>query len=149
MLKATAAGGIYAPSLHDALPIWANDKPELSATLTGHTYTDTLADDTFADVSGTLRSEERRVGKEGTYWSDAGVAGTYLAGAYDSAKAGTYGTLYLNSTSGAYKFVANDAAIEGLNAGNNPSLGFTLKVTAGGGIRDWQVTGVKTCAVKI
>src|SRR5439155_536531 len=110
--------------------------------LTGHTYTDTLADDTFADVSGTLSTVDRDVGDSATYSIDAGVAGSYLAGAYDSAKAGTYGTLYLNSTSGAYKFVANDAAIEGLNAGNNPSLGFTLKVTDGGGLSDTQTLTV-------
>src|SRR5439155_1567666 len=110
--------------------------------LTGHTYTDTLADDTFADVSGTLSTVDRDVGDSATYSIDAGVAGSYLAGAYDSAKAGTYGTLYLNSTSGGYKFVANDAAIEGLNAGNNPSLGFTLKVTDGGGLSDTQTLTV-------
>src|SRR5439155_522073 len=49
---------------------------------------------------------------------------------------------YLNSTSGAYKCVANDAAIEGLNAGNNPSLGFTLKVTDGSGLSDTQTLTV-------
>ena len=41
---------------------------------------------------------------------DGGTPGSYLAGAYDLAKAGAYGTLYVNSATGAYLFVPDAAA---------------------------------------
>jgi VCBS repeat-containing protein len=44
---------------------------------------------------------------------------------YDRSVAGTYGTLYLDSASGAYEFVADDAAIEGRTS--DASQSFTLR----------------------
>ncbi|MGQ0656312.1 MAG: VCBS domain-containing protein, partial [Betaproteobacteria bacterium] len=51
---------------------------------------------------------------------------------YQRELASAYGTLYLNATSGAYKFVANDAAIEALEAGQAPSAIFSVTASANG-----------------
>ena len=50
---------------------------------------------------------------------------------YDVSKAGTYGTLYVKSTTGAWRFEANDGAIEGLKGDTTEN--FTVKVTDGSG----------------
>ena len=107
-----------------------NDTPILSASLTSATYTDTAADDTFAAVTGTLSSTDRDAGDSATYSIAGQVADLSLAG-YTVSKASAYGTLYLNSTSGAYTFVPNDTAIEGLKTTDTTS--FTLTVTDGTG----------------
>src|SRR2546428_493655 len=79
----------------------ANDKPGLTASVTGPTYTDTAGNDPFADVSGTLTKVDRvfflmiRRPPRSTLFPYTTL--------FRSEKAGTYGTLYLNSTSGAYK----------------------------------------------
>lgn len=107
----------------------ANDAPVLSATTTSANYTDTAADDTFANVTGQLSSTDVDHGDTASYAITGGTIGSYNvdATAYNQSKAGTYGTLYLNSTSGAYVFVPNDGAIESLKA--NASETFTLTVT--------------------
>ncbi|HZE16998.1 MAG TPA: nidogen-like domain-containing protein, partial [Mycobacterium sp.] len=48
-------------------------------------------------------------------------------GGYNIAEAGTYGTLYVNSASGAYEFIPNDAAINALPAAATEH--FTVTVT--------------------
>ncbi|MGB8332511.1 MAG: cadherin-like domain-containing protein, partial [Polyangiales bacterium] len=104
----------------------ANDPPTLSASLTSQAYIDTAADDTFSPVTGTLSATDRDSGQTLTYDTTGSVADAALAG-YDRSRTGTYGTLYVNSTSGAYTFVPSDAPIEALTA--NASEAFTLSVT--------------------
>ena len=113
-----------------------NDTPVLSATLTAHTYTDTTDDNTFTNVTGTLSRTDRDEGDTAAYSITDGTAGTYTVGSnsYNVAKAGTYGTLYLNSTSGAYEFVPNDTAIEGRKT--DASESFTLVVADALGATD-------------
>src|SRR5439155_1414168 len=137
-LKVTDGGGLSDTQTLTVNIGRASTRPKLSAAATAYTVTDTLADDTFADVSVTLSTLDRDVGDSATYSIDAGVAGSYLAGAYDSAKAGTYGTLYLNSTCVAYKRVPNGSTIFPYTTLFRSSLGFTLKVTDGGGLSDTQ-----------
>src|SRR5205085_2658579 len=102
---------------------------------TSATLTDTAAND--------ARSEERRVGK--TSDRDTGDTATYsITGqaadnsqlGFDQSKASTYGTLYLNSSTGAYSFLANAGAINALQAGATPSVAFTLNVTDSGNLSD-------------
>lgn len=116
-----------------------NDTPELSATLTAHTYTDTAGADSFASVPGTLSTADRDSGETATYAiGGAGVAiGTFSVGAntYQQKVAGTYGTLYLSST-GAYEFVPLAPAIEALEADDSES--FTLLVTDASSATDSQ-----------
>src|SRR5207245_823734 len=119
----------------------ANDTPILAA-VTGASYTDTAGDDTFADVTGTLTSTDRDFGDSKSYSITGGVASSESG--FTTEKTSAYGTLYLNSTSGAYKFVANDAAIEGLKTtdhvdfglvvtdGSSATAGQTLTITLNG-----------------
>src|SRR5678816_4439657 len=55
--------------------------------------------------------------------------GTVAAGV--STLVGTYGTLTVNTSTGAYTYTKNAAAIEALNAGQNPSEVFTFTVSDG------------------
>ncbi len=82
-----------------------NDTPTLAASLTSATYTDTAADDTSRPWTGTLSSTDRDAGDTATYSIAGQVADVSLAG-YDVSTASAYGTLHLNSTSGAYTFGA-------------------------------------------
>ena len=85
--------------------------------MTGPTYTDTANDDTFAAATGTLSRTDRDAGDSATYGISGGTTGggtTSGSVIYDVSKVGTYGTLYVQSTTGAWRFEANDGAIEGL-----------------------------------
>ena len=111
----------------------ANDTPVLAA-VTGPTYTDTANDDTFAAATGTLSRTDRDAGDSATYGITGGTTGgsTTLGGVtYDVSMVGTYGTLYVKSTTGAWRFEANDGAIEGRKTGATEN--FTVKVTDGSG----------------
>ena len=107
----------------------ANDTPLLSATLNGVTYVDTAADDAFGAWAGTLSATDADAGDTKTYGVAGGTPGSYTvgAGSYDVATAGSYGTLYVDSHSGAYIFVPKDGAIEGLTTATQET--FTLTVT--------------------
>ncbi|MDQ2082928.1 VCBS domain-containing protein [Xanthobacteraceae bacterium Astr-EGSB] len=107
----------------------ANDIPVLSATLNGVSYVDTAADDAFSAWAGTLSATDADAGDTKTYGVSGGTPGSYTvgAGSYDVAATGSYGTLYVNSISGAYIFVPNDGAIEGLTSTAQET--FTLTVT--------------------
>ncbi|MDM9647861.1 VCBS domain-containing protein [Rhizobium sp. S163] len=113
-----------------------NDAPHLSASTTSLTYTDTAANDTFAPITGQLTTVDADKGDTATYGiSGAGVTtGHYLNDAFDVAKVGTYGTLYVNSATGAYSFVPNDSAIEGLKT--KAAETFDLTVTDGSNSTD-------------
>jgi VCBS repeat-containing protein len=133
-LTVTDAGGESASQLFTVNITAANDTPVLTASLTDTTYVDTAGDDTFDNVTGTLSTSDRDTEAETATYSIAGQAsGTYTVGtnSYDRSVAGTYGTLYLDSASGAYEFVADDAAIEGRTS--DASQSFTLTVTDAGG----------------
>ncbi|HSG62688.1 MAG TPA: VCBS domain-containing protein, partial [Pseudomonadales bacterium] len=108
----------------------ANDTPDISASLSSTTYIETTLDDTFAPVSGTLSGSDRDVGATALYSITGGVASNALAG-FDQRYVGTYGTLYLNSVSGAYAYLPNDAAIEGLSAGSIQKDSFIFSRTDG------------------
>lgn len=105
-----------------------NDGPTLSASVTEITYTDTASDNTFPEVTGMLTGGDVDVADTLTYGIDDGANSDAVSG-YDIAKAGAYGILYINSLTGAYRFVPNDAAIEGLKTDTTES--FTLTVSDG------------------
>ncbi|WP_152224591.1 VCBS domain-containing protein [Pseudomonas sp. SCB32] len=107
----------------------AEDAPVVTAVVAG--YTDTAADDTFNDATGTLSVSSRDGDTSFTF----ALAGSSTTGQLDydlQDTSSSFGTLYLNSTSGAYKFVANDAAIEALESGNNPSAVYHVTAAADG-----------------
>jgi len=101
----------------------ANDTVTLTAPA-AISFTDTAADDSFTTVTGTLVAADRDIGQTLTY----GITGGTVAGS-TSTLVGTYGTLVVNTTSGAYSFTANDSAIEGLTA--NASTSFVVSVNDG------------------
>ena len=105
----------------------AEDTPSL-ATLSGFTFTDSSADDTFSNATGTASGSDRDSGDTLAYSITGGSADSSLSG-YDLARTGTYGKLYLNSSNGNYAYVPDDSAIEGAKA--NVSEDFTLSVSDG------------------
>src|SRR5436305_13513235 len=87
----------------------ADDTPTLSASVTSATLTDTAANDAFAGVTGTLSTADRDTGDTATYSITGGASDTSHAD-FDVSKTSAYGTLYLNSSSGAYSFEIGRAA---------------------------------------
>jgi len=97
----------------------------------GPTEVDTVVFDTFAATSGSF-SASSSTSAPLTYGISGGTPGnTVLDGVtYNVSEAGDYGTLYLNSTTGAYTFVPDDAAINALKTPTTES--FTITVSDGG-----------------
>ena len=79
-------------------------------------WENTTADDVFADITGTLSFTDPDDATF-TFGITGGTQGTYSIGGidYDVALAGTYGTLYVDDATGAYRVVGNDAAIEAVS----------------------------------
>jgi len=102
-----------------------NDAPTL-ATPAALTYTDTAATDTFTPSSGTLQGADVDTGATLSY----GIANVTAANGV-AAKVGTYGTLAVTPSTGAYTFTPNAAAIKALAAGASASDVFTVTVTDG------------------
>src|SRR6266404_5629703 len=98
---------------------------------TGPTETDTVVFDTFTATSGTFVANSSNSGATLTFGISGGIASNTVLGGvtYDVSQTGPYGTLYLNSTSGAYTFVPNSAAINALQAPTTES--FTVAVSDG------------------
>ena len=112
--------------------VGANDAPVLAAPA-AIDYTDTWAADTFAAVDGTLDGTDVDSGTTLAYGVSGGALSSSLLD-YDWAKTGVYGTLYLNSASGEYHFVADSAAINAVLPDDlDPSDSFTLTVSDGAG----------------
>jgi Ca2+-binding RTX toxin-like protein len=87
------------------------------------TYTDTAGNDTFANQTGNLTATDAD-NDALTYGVSSGTVANGV-----SSKQGTYGTLSVNTSTGAYTFETNDAAIEGIKA--NTSETFTVTVSDG------------------
>ncbi|SDS63481.1 beta strand repeat-containing protein [Pseudomonas oryzae] len=107
----------------------AQDAPDVTPVV--EYYTDTAADDNFDDKTGTL-SVTSRDGDTSFTFALAGSSASLESGYDLQNTSSAYGTLYLNSGSGAYKFVANDGAIEALQWGSDPSLVYQVTATADG-----------------
>ncbi|QIO32152.1 VCBS domain-containing protein [Bradyrhizobium sp. 1(2017)] len=92
---------------------------------------DTVTFDEFTASSGTFGASSP-LNAALTYGLDGGTVGsTVLNGlTYDVSQTGPYGTLYLNSASGAYTFVPNNAAINALTSPTTAS--FVVTVSGGG-----------------
>ncbi|MCW2242495.1 VCBS domain-containing protein [Azospirillum canadense] len=105
----------------------ANDAPTFTSTPAGTAYTDTSAPDTFQSFTGTLAA--RDADGDGVTFGIGG--GTVQGGTV--AKAGAYGTLTVNSATGAFTFVPDAAAIDALPGGVNPVETFTVTIADGQG----------------
>ncbi|WP_442948937.1 VCBS domain-containing protein [Nostoc sp.] len=81
-------------------------------------------DDTFTAQTGTLAATDRDSGQTLSY----GITGGTINGT-NVTKTGTYGTLSLDTSTGAYTFTPIDGAIEALTS--NATEGFPVTVSDG------------------
>ena len=101
----------------------ANHPPTL-ATPPAASYVDTAADDSFTPATGTLLGADVDAGATLTYGI---VGGTVAAGT--SSGTGAYGTLAVNTATGAYTFTPNRSAIQARKT--NASESHTVSVSDG------------------
>ncbi|MCE2517999.1 MAG: VCBS domain-containing protein, partial [Alphaproteobacteria bacterium] len=101
-----------------------NDRPEL-ASVSSVTVADTSADDSFAATNANLSGTDRDTGASLTYGVTSASADTSVTG-FTHSRAGTYGTLYVNSSSGAYRYIPNDSVVEALSSTVSENFEFTL-----------------------
>ncbi|MDV2998799.1 MAG: hypothetical protein N5P05_000405 [Chroococcopsis gigantea SAG 12.99] len=100
-----------------------NDKPTL-APVDPLTFIDTAAYDTFSPISGNLTGFDVDGGPTALMY---GIAGGTVAGGLSTLN-GKYGFLSLNTSTGAYTYTPNNAAINGLgaNAFDQEDFNFTI-----------------------
>ncbi|WP_271585306.1 VCBS domain-containing protein [Bradyrhizobium sp. CCBAU 45389] len=119
------------PALSPAdIPLIVRPPPSLNVP-GGPTEIDTIAfDDTFTATTGTFTASSP-LNSPLTYGLSGGTAGTTVLDGqtYDLSQTGAYGTLYLNSASGAYTFVPNADAINALSSPT--TMGFIITVSDG------------------
>lgn len=108
--------------------------------------TDTVAADSFGNRTGTLSATD--ADGVASYGVQGGTPGTYTVGSdsFQVSKAGTYGTLYVNSSTGAYVFVPDATAIDAVNGGATPSETFTVTATDGNAS---PATGTATLTIEV
>ena len=109
-----------------------NDTPVL-ASVTALSYTDTTAQDIFPNQGGQLSGSDADNNAQLSYGISTGTGSgnTVIGGvSYDVSKVGTYGTLYVASSSAAYQYVPNGSAMESLKSGNGTDT-FTVSLTDG------------------
>jgi len=116
-----------------------NDAPVLSDP-TDITYTDTSATDDFTGVTGSLSASD--IDNATLSYSLTGSAADASLAGYNVSKVSTYGTMYLNTATGAYHFEPNDAAINGLAAGSNPTVDFEFTASDGSAASNAQTLTV-------
>jgi VCBS repeat-containing protein len=104
--------------------------PTLNA-IAGPTEIDTTVFDVFTATNGTFLASSPNSAATLTFGINGGTAGsTVIDGVnYDVSRAGPYGTLYVDSTTGAYAFVPNNDAINALVAPTTTD--FTITVSDG------------------
>ena len=99
-----------------------NATPQL-ASITGMAFTDTSGDDSFSTETGALVASDSDSTDTLTYAITGQSANSSQTG-FTHARTGTYGTLYINSSSGVYRYIPNDSAVEGATTSQSDS--FTL-----------------------
>lgn len=131
-LEATDSGGTASNTLTITIN-GANDTPELAAP-SSSSYTDTSANDSFSNTAGTLNGSDRDTGATLSYGISSGTTGgtTNIGGTvYNISKAGSYGTLYVKSDSGAYVYVPSASAINAIATGLTPADSFDVTLSDG------------------
>src|SRR6185503_2241844 len=130
-LTVTVSDGI-APAVSQPYTInlfGADDAPTLAPVTAGSiAEVPNSTSTTDSGLSGTLVGADVDV-ETLTY----GIVGGTASGVNLVSLAGTYGTLTVNTVTGAYSYAKNAAAIEALNTNQNPSDTFTVSVTDGDG----------------
>ncbi|WP_292572711.1 VCBS domain-containing protein [Mesorhizobium sp.] len=107
-----------------------NDAPTLDAVTSGSVAElDQSSSTTDSGLSGTLSGHDVDAGDVLAY----GIQGGSDNGDGTVSLVGAYGTLTVDTTTGAYSYVKDAAAIEALDAGDNHDDAFTVTVTDGDG----------------
>jgi autotransporter-associated beta strand protein/VCBS repeat-containing protein len=90
--------------------------PTVSASLPDTVWDTAAADTTFSNVSGTLTATAAGGATINAYGIAGGTSGTYTIGVatYQVKLAGAYGTLYVNSSTGAYVYDPDEAKVNAL-----------------------------------
>ena len=112
------------------------------ATVTSGSVADAANSSSLGAVSnlyGTLAGADVDTGNTLTYGisSPTSTNANYTSSAsgssvtYDISKTGTYGTLYVQSTTGKYLYVANAALVDAIPLGSSPTESFTVTVSDG------------------
>jgi VCBS repeat-containing protein len=116
-------GSLSATQSLEVLITGRNDTPDLSP-VSALSHTDSSADDSFSTASGQLVASDRD-GDTLSYQISGQTAEVNLIDGirYDVKKTGRLGTVYLVSDTGAYRFVPDDAALEGLQAAASENFG--------------------------
>ena len=109
------------------VPVIIHAPPSLGLP-TGPVEIDTIHFDEFTTTSGTFAASSAETGAVLTFSLGGGTSGsTTLNGVtYNLSQTGPFGTLFLNSTSGAYAFVPNNDAINALQAPTTTSFLITV-----------------------
>ncbi len=94
-------------------------------TVAGPSYTDTSATDTFNAEIGVLSGSDTNTDTTLTYGIVGGHSDNSLNG-YDTSRTSSYGTLYVNSSTGAYTYVPNAVAINALSADTTDNFALTV-----------------------
>ncbi len=119
-----------------------NDAPALSVP-SAITFNDDATAQSFFAVTGTLTTTDADGGTATYSLAGSSAAGPGAPDGYDLELAGSYGTLYLNSQTGAYAYVPDSAAINAVAEGSTPSESFTL------GVSDGSATDSQTLTVNV
>ncbi|MBZ9771578.1 beta strand repeat-containing protein, partial [Mesorhizobium sp. CO1-1-8] len=108
----------------------ADDAPTLAAVVSGSVAeVDQSSATTDSGLSGTLNGHDVDAGDVLAY----GIQGGIDNGDGTVSLAGSYGTLTVDTTTGAYSYAKDAAAIEALDDGAHPSDAFTVTVSDGDG----------------
>jgi hypothetical protein len=121
---ATDAGGLSAEQAVTVAVTNVNEAPVFTTTNLSTTYTDTSATDTFSNSTGTFSATDVDANTTLSYGiSDGTVSGSTMT------KVGTYGSLSINSATGAYTYTPNNSAINALTTTQTDA--FTISVSDG------------------
>ncbi|MGL4637956.1 MAG: cadherin-like domain-containing protein, partial [Beijerinckiaceae bacterium] len=101
-----------------------NDAPVFSSPGFNLLYIDTAGDNTFGPLGSTLTATDADTANTKTFGIDGSVASTNAS--FTVMKAGTYGTLHVNASTGAFEFVPTDAAIEARKTNATETFTFTV-----------------------
>ncbi|TXI28356.1 MAG: DUF4347 domain-containing protein, partial [Ottowia sp.] len=118
-----------------------NDAPVFGTGAVVLTFTDTVETDAFSPLTGSILASDAQGGAPGeggtvTY----SLLGGTTSGGFSNL-VGPYGTLSLNTSTGAYTFLPNADAINALAAGVNPTLTYAVRAADGqGGFTDQAFT---------
>ena len=124
-VTASSSGGTATHTVTVAV-VDVNEKPVVGS-IDSQTLVDTTAVDTFADRTGTFTATDEDTGDTSLTFSVVGGSADSSETGFDQSVSNTYGTLFYNSTSGAWKFVVDAAAVNALSADTSVSFSVTAQ----------------------